>query len=84
MVASGEQRSLVLYPAVSLVSVDPAGSHDHPSRDAGALASGGLSPLLALEIAPTGRATSDRDGAALADPADERRKSALGRAAYPW
>ena len=24
--------------ALSLVSVDPAGSHDHPSRDAGALA----------------------------------------------
>src|SRR6185437_5804819 len=26
-----------------------------------------LSPLLAVEIAPTGRATSDRDGAARAD-----------------
>ena len=25
-----EQRSLVLYPAVSMVSVDPAGPHDHP------------------------------------------------------
>jgi hypothetical protein len=30
------------------------------TRDARALASGGLSPLLALEIAPTGRATADR------------------------
>jgi hypothetical protein len=30
------------------------------------LASGWLSPLLAVEIAPTGRATSDRDGAARA------------------
>jgi hypothetical protein len=37
-----------------------------------------------VEIAPTGRATSDRDGAARADPADERGKSALGRATYPW
>jgi hypothetical protein len=36
-------------------SVDPAGSHDHPSRDAGALASSGLSLLLASVIAPTGR-----------------------------
>ena len=32
----------------------------------------------------TGRATADRKGAARADPADEHRKSALGRAAYPW
>jgi hypothetical protein len=39
--------------------VDPEGSHDHPSRDARAVASGRLSPLLALEIAPTGRATAD-------------------------
>ena len=31
-----------------MVSVDPAGSHDHPTRDAGALASGGLSLLLAV------------------------------------
>src|SRR6476619_4709391 len=60
-------------------SVDPAGSHDYPARDAGALASGWLSPLLAVEIKPTGRATSDRDGAALLDPADERGESALGR-----
>src|SRR3954453_2677998 len=58
-----KQRSLVLYPAVSLVSVDPAGSHDYPARDAGALASGWLSLLLAVEIAPTGRATADRNEA---------------------
>ena len=45
---------------------------------------GRLSLLLALEIAPSGRATADRKGAARADPADEHRKSALGRAAYPW
>src|ERR1700740_3131735 len=38
--------------------------------------------LLALEIASTGRATADRHGAARLDPADERRKSALGRATY--
>src|SRR6266403_2903120 len=47
-------------------------------RDARALAQGRLSLLLALEVAPTGRATADRHGAARIDPADERRKSALG------
>ena len=41
---------------------------------------GRLSLLLALEIAPTGRATGDRHRAARVDPTDERRKSALGRA----
>jgi len=33
---------------------------------------------MALEVAPKGRATADRDGAARLDPADERRESALG------
>jgi hypothetical protein len=37
----------------SLVSINPEGSHDYPSRDPRALASGGLSLLLALEIAST-------------------------------
>src|SRR5258705_1423277 len=69
---------LVLYPAVSLVSINPEGSHNHPARDARALAQGRLSLLLALEVAPTGRATADRHGAARIDPADECRKSALG------
>src|SRR5207247_922648 len=73
------------------VSIDPAGPGDHPARDARALAQGRLSLLLALEVAPTGRATADRHGAARTDPADECRKSALGRAwrllgpaAPPW
>jgi hypothetical protein len=66
-------------PAVSLVSINPAGSHNHPARDARALAQGRLSLLLALEVAPTGRATADPHGAARIDPADERRKSAVGR-----
>ena len=58
-VQAHEQRSLVLYPAVSMVPVDPEGSYDHPTRDARALASGRISPLLALEISRTGRATAD-------------------------
>src|SRR6266403_1051389 len=36
----------------------------------------------ALEVASIGRATADRHGAARIDPPDERRKSALGRAAH--
>src|SRR5258708_6706296 len=38
---------MVLYPAVSLVSINPEGSHDHTARDARALAQGRLSALLA-------------------------------------
>ena len=48
------------FTAISLVSIDPAGSHNHQARDARALASGRLSPLLAVEIASLGRATVDR------------------------
>ena len=54
------------------------GSHNHPARDARALAQSRISLLLALEVAPTGRATADRGGAARLDPADEHRKSAFG------
>src|SRR5258705_2421307 len=39
-----------------MVSVGPEGHHDHPSRDHRPLASGRLSPVLALEIAVTWRA----------------------------
>src|SRR6266849_2155410 len=44
---------------------------------------GRLLPLLALEIASTGRAAADCERAAWADPADEHREFALGCAAYP-
>ena len=43
---------------------------------------GPASPLLALEVAPSGRAATNRSGAARVDPADEPRKSAMGRAAH--
>ena len=69
-----------LYP---LVPVDPSGSHDYSTRNAGGLASRRLSPLLALEIVSTGRATADRDRIARADPADEHGEFALGCAAHP-
>src|SRR5712672_3046972 len=58
------------------------GCHNHPARNARALAQGRLSLLLALEVALSGRAAADRDGPARADPADERRKSSLGRATH--
>jgi hypothetical protein len=64
--------------SISLVSINPAGSHDHTTRDARALAQGRLSRLLALDIAPTGRATADRHGVARIDPADERRNPLWG------
>ena len=47
------------YLTVSLVSVDPADSHNHQPKDAPALAPGRLLLLLALEIASTGRAAAD-------------------------
>jgi len=55
---------MVLCPAVSLVSIDPEGADDRSARNALVLAQGGLSLLLALEIASTGRSATDRDGAA--------------------
>jgi hypothetical protein len=42
------------------------------------LASGGLSLLLAVEIAAAGRAPANRSGPARADPADEHGEFALG------
>src|SRR4030088_1811990 len=57
-------------------------SSQSPARDARSSASGRFSLLLALEVPPTGRATADRNGAACVDPADERRKPALGRATH--
>jgi hypothetical protein len=53
------------------------------TRNAGALASGWLSPPLALEIVSTGRASAERGAIARADPADEHGEFALGCAAHP-
>src|SRR5947209_3879740 len=76
--------SLVLGPAVSMVSVGPQGHHDHPARDARALASSRLPSVLALEIPLSWRPTEDRCGTARVDPADKRGKSLVGSAAYSW
>jgi hypothetical protein len=71
-------------PAVPMVPIGPQGYHDHPARDLGALASGWLPPVLALEIPLPGGRPADRCKAARADPADERGQSAVGSAAHPW
>src|SRR5215510_641939 len=67
-----EWGSLVLSYAVSMVSVDPPGHHDHPPGDPCALASGRLPSVLALEISRSWRSTASWRGSARADPADER------------
>src|SRR6202045_4475213 len=81
--AAGAAWRVGAAPYVDIAVLNPAGSHNHPARDPRWLASGRLSLLLALEVAPTGRATADRHGAARIDPADEHGKPALGRATYP-
>ena len=54
------------------------------ARDDPALASVGVSGLLALEIAKSGRAAQDRAGTAASHPPHEQGESALGRAPDPW
>ena len=69
-----------------MVPVDPEGSYDHPTRDARALASGRISPLLALEISRTGRATWNMvsDLRALIWRMSIEEYCDLGSATYPW
>src|SRR5215472_4212115 len=79
-----EQRSPVLPPIVSVVSIDREGNDDHPTRDASAMASCGLPPLLALEIPEPGRPATNRCGSTGADPSNEHREYALGCTAHSW
>src|ERR1700676_4283088 len=57
-------------------------SHNHPARNAGPVASGRLSSLLALEIELAGRAPANRDRVAGTDQADQHREPALGCATH--
>src|SRR5229473_1827998 len=66
-----------------MVSINPGGPRDHPPRDARALASGRLSPLLALGVALSGRAAAARDGPARADPTEEWIAGQISEA-FPW
>ena|SRR5262245_47877098 len=52
-------------------SVDPDDSDHRPARDAGALASGRLSPLLAVEVKKSWRPSADLSRVAGLDPAHE-------------
>src|SRR5260370_42567992 len=54
------------------VGLGDQGHHYHPAGDPCALASGRLSPLLALEIPLLWRPAPNRRGPTRADPADER------------
>src|SRR4051812_19942573 len=54
-----EQRPAILCSALSLVSVDPEGNDHHPAGHGGALASSGLSTLLALEVKKSGWSATD-------------------------
>src|SRR5438552_8172934 len=67
-----EWGSLILGHAVSMVSIDPQGHHDHPAGDRCALAPGRLPAILAMEIPLPWRSTASRRGPARADPTDER------------
>jgi hypothetical protein len=51
--------------------VGPASCHDRPPGDGRALASGRLSPLLALELTHEGRAAANRDRAPRLDQTGE-------------
>src|SRR5438552_11157240 len=66
-----ERGSLVLGPPLSMVSIGPQRHHDRPTGDPPPLASGRLSPVLALQISLSWRPAEDRRGSARADPGDE-------------
>src|SRR5258707_10529826 len=72
--------SLVLGHAVSMVSIDPQGHHDHPAGDPCALAPGRLPAILAVEIPLPWRSTASRRGPARAIAA---RISIVLRRAWP-
>jgi transposase InsO family protein len=61
-----------------MVSVDPGGRYDRPARNAGTLASGRLSSLLAFEIELAGRAPANRNRIAGTNQADQHGEPALG------
>src|SRR5215471_11054141 len=61
----------LFFLLVSLVSIDREGDDDHPARDAGAMASCGLPPLLALEIPEPRRPATNRSESTGADPTNE-------------
>ena len=57
---------------------------DLQAGDAGAVASAGFSPVLALEVPATGWAPYPSSGCPQAGPAHEPRKPSVGRASHTW
>src|SRR6266567_2633045 len=67
----GSNRPTALRLAVSAVSVDVERCHDYPARHRRSVAPDGLSTVLALEVALSGRAAEDTRGDPTPDSRDE-------------
>src|SRR6266478_4097244 len=76
--------SLVLGPAVSMVSIGAQGHHYHRPETLVRWHRAGFRRYWRWKSRPLGGRTEDRRGPARVDPADERGKSAVGCAAHPW
>src|SRR5712664_2436518 len=70
--------------ALSPVSVGVERCHDYPAGDDRPMASSGLPPVLALEVAYSGRSAEDTRGDPPPDPGDEPGEPAVGRTTHPW
>src|SRR5258707_6315581 len=80
---TAEHRSFAVGMAVSTVPVAPGRDHHRPAGDRDPLAPTRFPRLLALEVPPRWRPSTDRLGDAGTDPADEQREPAVGRTADP-
>ena len=70
--------------ALSPVSVGVERCDDCPTGDGHPVASDGPPPVLALEVAYSGRSAEDTRGDPPPYPGDEPSQSAVGCAAHPW
>jgi hypothetical protein len=74
----------LFFVLLSVVPIDPEDDDDHPAGDAGPLASGGFSSLLALEVEKPGWPATDHRRVADLDLAYEPRERAVGCTAHSW
>src|SRR6267154_972109 len=75
---------IALRLALSPVSVGVERVDDCPTRDRHPVASDGVPPVLALEVAHLGRSAEDTRGDPPPYPGDEPGQSAVGCAPHPW
>ena len=73
----------LLLMAVSTVPVAPGRDHHRPTGDRTPLAPMGFPRILALEVPPRRRPSTDQFRYSSADPADKPREPAVGRTADP-